>query len=157
MWGKVFFYFRRCSKPRITPTHVGKSADELGLEIKAKDHPHPCGEKKEIGVEESQLEGSPPPMWGKAVFQTSARVKIGITPTHVGKSRKQKQNLLFEWDHPHPCGEKHLDLPSFFCTPGSPPPMWGKAMYCALSSRTVRITPTHVGKSRRLQRRRKET
>ena len=45
MWGKVLRECWKKSKPRITPTHVGKSTFWLSTVSPIWDHPHPCGEK----------------------------------------------------------------------------------------------------------------
>ena len=86
-------------------------------------------------------------MWGKVAKMILLKMVFGITPTHVGKSRRTIPDDCPDWDHPHPCGEKNSTflLPRFAL--GSPPPMWGKGIAKITISAGEGITPTHVGKS----------
>ena len=86
-------------------------------------------------------------MWGKAKIVLESKFPIGITPTHVGKSRGRFQKNFAFWDHPHPCGEKWQKNLNYQSRKGSPPPMWGKVNGNNFISEKERITPTHVGKS----------
>ena len=126
MWGKDSLLVPISLTFGITPTHVGKSADELGLEIKAKDHPHPCGEKLPSASRRVFSAGSPPPMWGKGLSSLCVPRFHRITPTHVGKRWCFFFRLFFQRDHPHPCGEKLPHKGIIAGVLGSPPPMWGK-------------------------------
>ena len=85
MWGKVYTATFAAKRIRITPTHVGKRITFTVTALSAEDHPHPCGEKSALVSDTDNVIGSPPPMWGKALFNVSVDVASGITPTHVGK------------------------------------------------------------------------
>ena len=85
-------------------------------------------------------------MWGKASLQVKDKKIVRITPTHVGKRQISSVMTISEWDHPHPCGEKFVDVSKKGMILGSPPPMWGKVGCELQGSGTGRITPTHVGK-----------
>ena len=74
----------------------------------------------------SELEGSPPPMWGKGNERQGGVSRAGITPTHVGKSPCLHAAGRRHKDHPHPCGEKLKALMPLHLVSGSPPPMWEK-------------------------------
>ena len=50
----------------ITPAHAGKSEAPDGYGIGDRDHPRPCGEKAVWDGIKSGVQGSPPPMRGKA-------------------------------------------------------------------------------------------
>ena len=85
-------------------------------------------------------------MWGKVNSEQQYLANLGITPTHVGKSRRWRGKQDGGWDHPHPCGEKLDRHQSKRGLLGSPPPMWGKDQSNVWLSFEQRITPTHVGK-----------
>ena len=85
-------------------------------------------------------------MWGKVNSEQQYLANLGITPTHVGKSRRWRGKQDGGWDHPHPCGEKGSRSYCEVGCGGSPPPMWGKVSLKFHFSSSPRITPTHVGK-----------
>ena len=87
-------------------------------------------------------------MWGKVNSEQQYLANLGITPTHVGKSRRWRGKQDGGWDHPHPCGEKQSYCHNLPFREGSPPPMWGKGISAIKRPSKHRITPTHVGKSR---------
>ena len=68
-------------------------------------------------------------MWGKVAGNILDMILIGITPTHVGKWPVIAAISAAERDHPHPCGEMLLCLLFHRALKGSPPPMWGNAMF----------------------------
>ena len=88
-------------------------------------------------------------MWGKAHNLPSYGIYLRITPTHVGKRPKDGNTVAATRDHPHPCGEKHFLATFKNADMGSPPPMWGKDKSSSSVIKHHRITPTHVGKSKR--------
>ena len=53
----------------ITPAYAGKSIRQLRLSVVREDHPRLCGEKSRILSGFPAVEGSPPPMRGKALSQ----------------------------------------------------------------------------------------
>ena len=168
MWGKVSKPIAYTSKDRITPTHVGKRLQCLFHLLKLRDHPHPCGEKQPNAAKMRVMQGSPPPMWGKVSAAQPHTWQKGITPpmwgkasshawivrrgritpTHVGKRSTILPGKSADRDHPHPCGEKAACIGCRRRVLGSPPPMWGKARSANVYPCAIRITPTHVGKSK---------
>ena len=86
MRGKVVLRHGRRAPERITPAHAGKSRRARTLRQACKDHPRPCGEKSMPSSAMRAMQGSPPPMRGKASWATTARWAAGITPAHAGKS-----------------------------------------------------------------------
>ena len=52
-------------------------------------------------------------------------------------------------DHPRLCGEKWKTVPHPVRSPGSPPPMRGKAVLAAFHASVSGITPAYAGKSAR--------
>ena len=148
MRGKVSL--RRCFTfwRRITPAHAGKSASPCSCSDPCGDHPRPCGEKFNRLTEDIELEGSPPPMRGKAVRSIDQRKAVGITPAHAGKSRRSMRATTKCKDHPRPCGEKTGVGRSVPIMVGSPPPMRGKVHHADMPPCRPRITPAHAGKSK---------
>ena len=51
---------------RITPAYAGKRADLVIWDTANKDHPRLCGEKGILLDKRAGIQGSPPPMRGKA-------------------------------------------------------------------------------------------
>ena len=88
MRGKV----RRCRfssmLDRITPAYAGKSGDAEERYFAIGDHPRLCGEKMRRFWRRFVLQGSPPPMRGKADKVGSTAEKNRITPAYAGKSGK---------------------------------------------------------------------
>ena len=73
----------------ITPAYAGKRAVPDDRCTDGQDHPRLCGEKAAVFVIGVDRLGSPPPMRGKAVFQTNAFDVFGITPAYAGKSNPE--------------------------------------------------------------------
>ena len=137
----------RDSNEGITPAHAGKRICSRLCANSRKDHPRPCGEKVIADLNGNVYTGSPPPMRGKDyVLDVDSQV-VRITPAHAGKSQKCLRRALLCGDHPRPCGEKDKPIYYIYAWRGSPPPMRGKGGLYPLSSRNVRITPAHAGKS----------
>ena len=148
MWGKASSHAWIVRRGRITPTHVGKSNRTRQKCASCRDHPHPCGEKFQLRNRTRGRKGSPPPMWGKASSHAWIVRRGRITPTHVGKRSTILPGKSADRDHPHPCGEKAACIGCRRRVLGSPPPMWGKARSANVYPCAIRITPTHVGKSK---------
>ncbi len=51
-------------------------------------------------------------------------------------------------DHPHACGEKHVQQKKLKCTEGPSPRVWGKVSLNDVNNIENRTIPTRVGKSR---------
>ena len=91
---------------RITPAYAGKSSDYKAGKCLIWDHPRLCGEKLKNGRETLVLQGSPPPMRGKALNSWDKSDSHGITPAYAGKRFKKKPTGKESRDHPRLCGEK---------------------------------------------------
>ena len=132
---------------RITPAYAGKSHPLSIIIITGQDPPRLCGEKVRYAPQTDQLQGSPPPMRGKAGMIKYSDVIHRITPAYAGKrSRRNKEDEKVQ-DHPRLCGEKIFRFPSDGEIIGSPPPMRGKVTYGRCQFRECRITPAYAGKS----------
>ena len=71
---------------RITPAYAGKSEIVPCFENGIKDHPRLCGEKIDFAYKWKWLDGSPPPMRGKAYSCICPSTMSRITPAYAGKS-----------------------------------------------------------------------
>ena len=87
MRGKVVRYDEFAFYSGITPAYAGKSLSGLSVRLLYRDHPRLCGEKPFWFVSAITLQGSPPPMRGKALNFSHTVKKIGITPAYAGKRR----------------------------------------------------------------------
>ena len=86
MRGKVTNSLSELVNSRITPAYAGKREVPRYQVDLAQDHPRLCGEKHHVGSESIQLQGSPPPMRGKAPFKWLIYLTFRITPAYAGKS-----------------------------------------------------------------------
>ena len=91
MRGKVVMKDDTTKVERITPAYAGKSFHLVSFCFQLQDHPRLCGEKPVRNASEKKESGSPPPMRGKAIFRTSTRAAIRITPAYAGKSKTSGQ------------------------------------------------------------------
>ena len=71
---------------RITPAYAGKRFRFERSQCRFWDHPRLCGEKQSDKMLRRCLEGSPPPMRGKANGTASFSDGYRITPAYAGKS-----------------------------------------------------------------------
>ena len=90
----------------ITPAYAGKRPLYSQLHQVFQDHPRLCGEKRLAPYARYGIDGSPPPMRGKALELNGASELIGITPAYAGKSNHEFKPRRSDWDHPRLCGEK---------------------------------------------------
>ena len=75
-----------------------------------------------------------------------------ITPAYAGKSTSTTYTALNFEDHPRLCGEKKRSASATIVSPGSPPPMRGKAISVFYAPVGLGITPAYAGKRAVLQR-----
>ena len=147
MRGKALSTSASCSAMRITPAYAGKSELEPKRRKSPKDHPRLCGEKlirKRLTI---MSLGSPPPMRGKAGYNSRHYDQYRITPAYAGKSLYLKIITGGDEDHPRLCGEKQDMLHALNNLSGSPPPMRGKGKDYQLGDKVSGITPAYAGKS----------
>ncbi len=94
MRGKDILHFRFLRSAGITPAYAGKRAVS-GISLALTwDHPRLCGEKKLTFENYREIEGSPPPMRGKAVNAYVTFLHVGITPAYAGKSRRRNRRNI---------------------------------------------------------------
>nr|DAX53285.1 MAG TPA: hypothetical protein [Caudoviricetes sp.] len=147
MRGKPSDSWLRCSSPRITPAHAGKTSFIISTRSVLTDHPRACGENSIRSTQKNSRNGSPPRMRGKLAGLSAALTKSRITPAHAGKTTGLSEKALSVSDHPRACGENaSLSFPPLFVY-GSPPRMRGKPGDGGMLSGQWRITPAHAGKT----------
>ena len=95
----------------ITPAYAGKRTIFVRPSQCNRDHPRVCGEKIRPRATASANHGSPPRMRGKALGDSLAGVRGGITPAYAGKRRNEGVILWIIRDHPRVCGEKTKKIP----------------------------------------------
>ena len=85
MRGKVIGKQKREGATRITPAYAGKSAHLSVPAFVCEDHPRLCGEKCAEPSIVVTIQGSPPPMRGKALDSRRSEPFPRITPAYAGK------------------------------------------------------------------------
>ena len=90
----------------ITPAYAGKRSKVYRCICGDRDHPRLCGEKPAYLLQRSRLQGSPPPMRGKAALPAVPLRRSGITPAYAGKRKAHWTREDVTRDHPRLCGEK---------------------------------------------------
>ena len=88
MRGKVKKGVMKRTYLRITPAYAGKRNTVTETGFYYGDHPRLCGEKFRNDQIGSPIQGSPPPMRGKADDISNYYLKLRITPAYAGKSVK---------------------------------------------------------------------
>ena len=147
MRGKVVNCMYFLSPYRITPAYAGKRRAGCYVLTNIEDHPRLCGEKAKCNRNRLHIQGSPPPMRGKAQNGSKRRCVHRITPAYAGKSSQMDSVPQCSTDHPRLCGEKTPFIMYSTSAVGSPPPMRGKAATTGHSQMDSGITPAYAGKS----------
>ena len=91
---------------RITPAYAGKRQIDPWYCVPSSDHPRLCGEKLKTCFIMLWVQGSPPPMRGKAPNVCGELFERRITPAYAGKSQELRYFSEYLRDHPRLCGEK---------------------------------------------------
>ena len=116
---------------RITPAYAGKRRQIDRKEKPQEDHPRLCGEKAFTDNFVLVLEGSPPPMRGKAVKSHRVCQEVWITPAYAGKRLISPISAPPRQDHPRLCGEKPVVKRHFIVVFRITPAYAGKRVYRA--------------------------
>ena len=133
---------------RIIPTRVGTRGCGSGSKGSYKDHPHACGDKDVMIINELSGLGSSPRVWGQASDGVSFDNCDRIIPTRVGTSLCDRETQLYPWDHPHACGDKAFFQILRQVLLGSSPRVWGQDCNDSRHNADIRIIPTRVGTSK---------
>ena len=171
-WGRRTRIGWTASEIRTTPTCVGKTTQISQKISKKGKHPHVRGEDRSSSHPLRSWSETPPRAWGRPLFEPSAPVVVGNTPTCVGKTFKQRQSVGDVQKHPHVRGEdlfcctaihhntetphgRGEEFSPFFRdrTGVEPPPRaWGRRSRAREWTRRAGNTPTGVGKTSPLAR-----
>ncbi len=109
------------------------------------DHPHACGDKRQIACEKINKMGSSPRVWGQDSKCGGNVISAGIIPTRVGTSDIFFLVYLVFRDHPHACGDKQEMGCVTLSVAGSSPRVWGQVEEHIKGMDKRRIIPTRVG------------
>ena len=106
MRGKVDSPHIKITNAGITPAYAGKREFKNAAAGMDEDHPRLCGEKQLCQLFLCFVQGSPPPMRGKAHQNRSDTDHVRITPAYAGKRALGFEYVEKKQDHPRLCGEK---------------------------------------------------
>ncbi len=109
-----------------TPTRVGKTIPGFCGHSCITVHPHACGENKSASLRSFPEKGPPPRVWGKLFAAGLISQDDRSTPTRVGKTSLNFDDLAASEVHPHACGENMLVPVKSTGSAGPPPRVWGK-------------------------------
>ena len=84
VWGQAGIILLFSLLSRIIPTRVGTSTFVPLLSISVEDHPHACGDKKNILTRRLMPPGSSPRVWGQVYVNAVKLIPYRIIPTRVG-------------------------------------------------------------------------
>ena len=107
MWGQDSKATAVMQDAGIIPTRVGTRLADLIRFLLTEDHPHACGDKRNIIAYYEKRRGSSPRVWGQAEKTQENILLHWIIPTRVGTSFLIKANRKYLQDHPHACGDKY--------------------------------------------------
>ena len=145
MWGQVPLLEWKYNLKRIIPTRVGTSCPIISFSTVPKDHPHACGDKSLSAEINRSARGSSPRVWGQAGITPVCATSRRIIPTRVGTSISKQTCQKSSQDHPHACGDKHIQSAGRGIRKGSSPRVWGQECITLCPITTLGIIPTRVG------------
>ena len=127
VWGQAQLRKLSMFAVGIIPTRVGTSDQYIRRSYKGGDHPHACGDKKDVKIMHDTNNGSSPRVWGQGITFPLSSLQIRIIPTRVGTRCILRCGQRSHGDHPHACGDKCLLPPNNRPCLGSSPRVWGQA------------------------------
>ena len=108
-----------------------------------------CGENCVIWSASSFLCGTSPRVWGKLNVASWDSKETRNIPTCVGKTFSDQAGQSCISEHPHVCGENHLQTKFLLFLQGTSPRVWGKLRDRFNWLGVLRNIPTCVGKTSR--------
>ena len=127
VWGQGRKTICKSRDNRIIPMRVGTSINQAVNDYRNKDHPHACGDKRNIVLPLRPVIGSSPCVWGQVPISVAVEYHDGIIPMRVGtrsrSTQAQQQSL------------------------GSSPCVWGQGVIIRYLKQSPRIIPMRVGTS----------
>ena len=131
----------------LIPTHAGKTLIVRQAWEQHKAHPHSRGENAASDAIQFDLEGSSPLTRGKRSVLTSYVGRVGLIPTHAGKTRAKCNSSNPARAHPHSRGENDGGQARGCLYQGSSPLTRGKRGSLARFLDGRGLIPTHAGKT----------
>ena len=104
VWGQEYPRAECRCQNGIIPTRVGTSVYVVKLRCDKRDHPHACGDKASVALQEVSETGSSPRVWGQVIVCKLDNGNIRIIPTRVGTRSIDSVHHHSREDHPHACG-----------------------------------------------------
>ena len=86
VWGQVSNQITEFETKGIIPTRVGTRGTDKQMSNWDKDHPHACGDKRNLKCFGGKGKGSSPRVWGQARNNQLCILQGRIIPTRVGTS-----------------------------------------------------------------------
>ena len=136
-----------------TPTGVGKTILLSTGKKVDKKHPHGRGEDPCSCNMRTKCGETPPRAWGRPQASSDVSRRAGNTPTGVGKTRSASRKRSSSRKHPHGRGEDHSRISYPSVSPETPPRAWGRRIMALSLCLLAGNTPTGVGKTPRMWRR----
>ena len=132
---------------RLIPTHAGKTTARQSPPPTSWAHPHSRGENDFGHADDHADRGSSPLTRGKLVLTSDRESKLGLIPTHAGKTSTTPVATSSPEAHPHSRGENTHPRLGVVSGCGSSPLTRGKPRATGLHHGTPRLIPTHAGKT----------
>ena len=111
------------------------------------DHPHACGDKCSLPLNNRLCSGSSPCVWGQDLQRNPLTHTPRIIPMRVGTSNTVILTPWLQKDHPHACGDKNHTSLSIARHSGSSPCVWGQVDVTEELNFIHGIIPMRVGTS----------
>ena len=131
----------------LIPAHTGRTCVRYAGCRCSRAHPHSCGENGTLAVQDLCATGSSPLTRGKLGEAGRCEGRVGLIPTHAGKTL-QSVGGFYSWAA-HPCsrGENHWQEWALAQIPGPSPLTRGKRLRTRSRGRAGRLIPAHAGKT----------
>ena len=132
---------------RLIPTHAGKTWLGPPWPWRRGAHPHSRGENFWGGHMSGASAGSSPLTRGKLDTLSLVGWRLGLIPTHAGKTHANEVFIFRLPAHPHSRGENARIRLLRSRRAGSSPLTRGKQLIFYLAPHPPRLIPTHAGKT----------
>ena len=135
-------------RPRLIPTHAGKTKPARAFAGGGWAHPRSRGENQATLYAPPDARGSSPLTRGKHNVANRVKRRHGLIPAHAGKTFHALGQTRLGAAHPHSRGENLATAPPSVNVCGSSPLMQGKRAFRVPSPTGGGLIPAHAGKTR---------
>ena len=132
----------------LIPTHAGKTMGVVVRRCVGRAHPHSRRENGILAAMSIVRIGSSPLTRGKRQLMRRCPFRLGLIPTHAGKTWRSWCQSCWWGAHPRSCGEDALISVSLGAAMGSSPLTRGKLSLTVGYSGLIGLIPAHAGKTR---------